>query len=111
MTDDADGGQNRRVSDMTPATPGTSEGTSGDDPTTGAPPPYRDLPPVTERELAARRRGLASAYIPGGEDPDPALTKAQEDRYVRLLIGMVVLIVGGGFLVTFIGLILAGSGS
>jgi hypothetical protein len=68
----------------------------------------RDLPPVTERELAARRRGLASAYIPGGEDPDPDRTRREESRYVRLLVIMVVAIVGGGLLVTFVGLALAG---
>jgi hypothetical protein len=79
---------------------------------TDPPPPsngtIRDLPPVTERELAARRRGLASAYIAGGDDPDPARTRAEEARYIRLLIAMVALIVGGGLLATFIGLILAG---
>ena len=70
--------------------------------------PIRELPPVTERELAARRRGLASAHIAGGDDPDPARTRAEEARYIRLLIAMVVLIVGGGLVVTFVGLILAG---
>jgi hypothetical protein len=76
---------------------------------TDAPPPgIRDLPPVTERELAARRRGLSSAYIEGGEDPDPERTRREESRYVRLLILMVVAIVGGGLLVTFVGLALAG---
>jgi hypothetical protein len=68
----------------------------------------RDLPPVTERELAARRRGLASAYIPGGDDPDPERTHREESRYVRLLVIMVVAIVGSGLLVTFVGLALAG---
>ena len=68
----------------------------------------RDLPPVTERELAAHRRGLASAYIPGGDDPDPDRTRREESRYVRLLVIMVVAIVGSGLLVTFVGLALAG---
>jgi hypothetical protein len=68
----------------------------------------RDLPPVTERELAARRRGLDSAYIAGGEDPDPERTRREEARYIRLLVLMVVAIVGGGLLVTFVGLMLAG---
>ena len=68
----------------------------------------RDLPPVTERELAAHRRGLSSAYIPGGDDPDPERTRREESRYVRLLVIMVVAIVGSGLLVTFVGLALAG---
>jgi hypothetical protein len=71
-------------------------------------PVVRDLPPVTERELAAQRRGLASAYIAGGEDPDPERTRREESRYVRLLVLMVVAIVGSGLLVTFVGLALAG---
>jgi hypothetical protein len=83
------------------------------EPSTGtdATPPIgaiRDLPPVTERELAAQRRGLASAYIEGGEDPDPERTRREEARYIRLLVIMVVTIVGGGLLATFVGLILAG---
>ncbi len=69
---------------------------------------FRDLPPVTERELAAQRRGLASAYIAGGDDPDPERTRREEARYVRLLVIMVVAIVGSGLLVTFVGLALAG---
>ena len=71
-------------------------------------PAVRDLPPVTERELAARRRGLASAYIAGGDDPDPERTRREEARFVRLLVIMVVAIVGSSLLVTFVGLILAG---
>jgi fatty acid desaturase len=80
------------------------------DPTGAAPGPggFRDLPPVTERELAARRRGLASAYIAGGDDPDPERTRRQEARYIRLLVIMVVAIVGSGLLATFVGLALAG---
>ncbi|HEX7472807.1 MAG TPA: hypothetical protein VF323_06975 [Candidatus Limnocylindrales bacterium] len=71
----------------------------------------RDLPPVTERELAAQRRGLASAYIAGGEDPDPERTRRDEARFVRLLILMIALIVGLSLIVTFVGLIVAGPAS
>ena len=70
----------------------------------------RDLPPVTERDLAARARGLSSAYIEGGEDPDLAETRRREARYRRLLIGMVVLIVGLGLIVTIVGLFVPGVG-
>jgi hypothetical protein len=66
--------------------------------------PRPDLPPVTERDLAARSRGLKSAYIPGGDDPDLERTRRAEARYVRLLVGMVVLIVGSGLIVSLIGL-------
>src|SRR6185295_9549744 len=82
---------------VTERSPGTDE---------TPPDPIRDLPPVTERELAAQRRGLASAYIAGGEDPDPERTRREEARYIRLLVLMVVAIVGGGLLATFVGLIL-----
>ena len=71
----------------------------------------RDLPPVTERELAAQRRGLASAYIAGGEDPDPERTRREEARFVRLLLVMVALIVGISLIVTFVGLIVAAPAS
>lgn len=94
----------------------TTETTEGTEPTTGTPPSaapadvIRDLPPVTERELAARRRGLSSAYIAGGDDPDPERTRREEARYIRLLILMIALVVGSGLVVTFVGLILAGPG-
>lgn len=69
-----------------------------------ASPPAPDLPPVTERDLAARSRGLKSAYIPGGNDPDLERTRRAEARYIRLLVGMVVLIVGTGLIVSLVGL-------
>ncbi len=71
---------------------------------------FRDLPPVTERDLAARARGLSSAFIEGGEDPDLAETRRREARYRRLLIGMIVLIVGLGLIVTIVGLFVPGVG-
>src|SRR6266545_3755069 len=71
-----------------------------------APRPVPDLPRVTERDLAARARGLKSAYIPGGDDPDIERTRRREARYLRLLIGMVVLIVGSGLIVSLVGLAL-----
>jgi len=77
---------------------------------TGTRRPFRDLPPVTERELAARARGLASAYIDGGDDPELEATKRREAKYMRLLVGMVALIVGGGLIITIIGLATMGSG-
>jgi len=66
--------------------------------------PRRNLPAVTERDLAARTRGLSSAYIPGGNDPEIERTRRREARYLRLLIAMVVLIVGSGLAASLIGL-------
>jgi hypothetical protein len=49
------------------------------------------------RAVQARARGLAAPYIPGGEDPDAARTRRREQRYVRLLIAMIVVVVLAGF--------------
>ena len=51
----------------------------------------------TERSAAARKRGLATPYIPGGRDPDQAAAEAEDRRYVRILVIMVVVIVLAGF--------------
>jgi hypothetical protein len=53
----------------------------------------------TERSAAARRRGLSTPYIPGGRDPDQARADAEDRRYLRILVIMVVVIVLGGFVV------------
>ena len=82
-------------------------------PSPGAPlpsQPIRDLPPVTERELAARARGLASAYIDGGDDPDPELTRRQEAKYWRLLYLMLALIVGSTVIFTILDIASGGIG-
>jgi hypothetical protein len=78
-------------------------------PTTPAtPPPRPPLPPDpveydSERSQAARARGLAAPYIPGGRDPEPE-RGAREDRYyTRLLVFMVVAIIVGGFVLGIIG--------
>jgi hypothetical protein len=57
----------------------------------------------TERNAAARRRGLAAPYIPGGRDPDQARAEAEDRRYLRILVAMVVVIVLGGFVVGIVG--------
>jgi hypothetical protein len=51
----------------------------------------------TERSAAARKRGLSTPYIPGGRDPDQAAAEAEDRRYVRILVIMVVVIVLAGF--------------
>src|SRR3954466_6364347 len=55
----------------------------------------------TERNAAARRRGLASPYIPGGRDPELERTERSERRLRRVLLAMVVVIVLAGFVLGF----------
>jgi hypothetical protein len=50
------------------------------------------------RAERARARGLAAPYIPGGTDPDPEGTRRREQRYLRLLVAMIAVIVVGAFL-------------
>jgi len=64
--------------------------------------PVAGLPPDpaaydSERNAAARARGLAAPYIAGGRDPDPDLGRREERYYGRLLLIMVVVIVAAGF--------------
>lgn len=65
-------------------------------------PPAPDLPPDPRaydevRNEHARKRGLAAPYIAGGRDPDPEAGRAEERRYLRWLLAMVVVIVLSGF--------------
>ena len=57
--------------------------------------------------LSQRPRGLDAAPPPGGRDPDVRTTLARERPYVRLLVGMVAVIVGGSLLLTFLALLSA----
>ena len=52
----------------------------------------------TERNAAARRRGLAAPYIAGGRDPDQAGAEREDRRYLKILFVMIVAIVVAGFL-------------
>jgi len=60
-----------------------------------------------ERNVHARRRGLEQPYITGGEDPDLEETLREERPYLRILVGMVVVILALGFVLGFLGAILA----
>jgi hypothetical protein len=51
----------------------------------------------SERAVAARARGLAAPYIPGGRDPEPEAGLEEERKYTRLLLIMVGVIIIGGF--------------
>jgi len=63
----------------------------------------------TERNAAARKRGLSTPYIPGGRDPDQARAEAEDRRYLRILVAMVLVIVFAGFVLGVLAL-LAGFG-
>ena len=60
------------------------------------------------RNVAARKRGLSGPYIAGGDDPELADSIRRERPYVRILVAMVVVIVLIGFVLGFLGAILAG---
>ena len=67
-------------------------------------PPGSPLPPDPEaydspRAVRAREKGLQAPYIAGGIDPDPAAGLAEERKYGRLLVAMVVTIVAAGFII------------
>jgi hypothetical protein len=75
------------------------------EPATPAPP---RLPPDPqqydeERNVHARKRGLAAPYIAGGRDPNPDAALAEERRLLRWLLAMVVLLVLSGFIVGIVG--------
>ena len=69
----------------------------------GAPLPADPAQFDTPRNAAARRRGLATPYIPGGQDPDLQATLRRERRDLRLLVGMAVAIVLLGFVLGIAG--------
>ena len=60
------------------------------------------------RAELARARGLATPYIPGGEDPEPEAARREERVYGRILLIMIVVIVSGGFVLGVLTSILAG---
>jgi hypothetical protein len=68
---------------------------SGDDDAVTLPPDPQAYD--SERSAAARRRGLSTPYIPGGRDPDQANADAEDRRYLRILLIMVIVIVLAGF--------------
>ncbi len=75
-------------------------------------PPRPSLPPDPERfdeprNEAARRRGLDAPYIAGGDDPELEQTLRTERRYLRILVAMAVIVVLSGFVLGFLGALLA----
>jgi hypothetical protein len=68
------------------------------------------LPPLTERDVAARARGLAAPFLPGGDDPDLEEARRREAPYMRLLVGMVALIIVATLVITLVGLVTVPTG-
>ena len=71
-------------------------------------PPDPSLPPNPaaydeERNVHARKRGLSAPYIAGGRDPDPEPGHAEERRYLRWLIAMVIVLVLAGLVLGILG--------
>ena len=56
----------------------------------------------SERNAAARKRGLSTPYIPGGRDPDQASADAEDRRWLRILLIVVIAVVLGGFVFGFL---------
>jgi hypothetical protein len=77
-------------------TPPTSPALA-DTPPAGASIPPDPVAYDSERNAAARKRGLATPYIPGGRDPDQTAADREERRYLRILLVMVITIVLSGF--------------
>ena len=72
-----------------------------------------DLPPDPAaydhpRAAHARARGLSAPYIAGGRDPDPDRGRAEERRYLRLLVAMVVVLILAGFVLGIVQNLLRG---
>lgn len=64
----------------------------------------------SERNAAARARGLSAPYIAGGRDPEPDSGLREERFYGRLLILMFIAIVLGGFVLGAIQVLLGFGG-
>ncbi|HEY2915857.1 MAG TPA: hypothetical protein VGI98_01450 [Candidatus Limnocylindrales bacterium] len=60
------------------------------------------------RAERARARGLSSPYIPGGTDPEPDRGRREERFYLRVLLVMIVVVVGGAFLLGVVETLLGG---
>jgi hypothetical protein len=91
---------------------GTPAGATDPEPEPGAPAGERGTPGIPRASddraergtpgVPTRPRGLSAPLIPGGEDPDLDETLRRQRPYMRLLIGMVVVIVGGTLVLTIL---------
>jgi hypothetical protein len=65
----------------------------------------------SDRARIARAKGLPTAYIAGGRDPDPVPGIREERFYGRLLLGMVITIIAAGFVLGILITLVTGSPS
>jgi len=65
----------------------------------------------SERNAAARARGLAAPYIVGGRDPEPDAARREERFYLRLLLIMVAAIVAAGFVLGILANVFGATGA
>ncbi len=106
---------NERI-DPVPPEAGPTEGPDGEpgpEPAPGAPTPGPSSARVpaealSQRNEMARAKGLPGVMIQGGTDPDPDATRERERPYVRLLLIMIAVIVLGGFVLGFVGMVVGG---
>ena len=80
------------------------------DPRTPVAPPPDPARYDSPRAVRARAKGLEAPYIAGGDDPDIGPALAEERRYWRLLVAMVLTIVGSGFIIGTILALVGASG-
>ena len=80
-------------------TSASDDGPSGGEPARGSAGSLPSDPAAydSERSVAARARGLAAPYIPGGRDPDQELADREDRRNLKILLVYVVVIVLAGF--------------
>jgi hypothetical protein len=80
--------------------------TSGAAPDEAAQSPFPHAGRAVAWPPTTAQRGLASPYPPGGGDPAPEAGLREERFYLRLLVGMVLLIVVGSLAIGVIGFVL-----
>jgi hypothetical protein len=87
-----------------------TEPTRRDDPPASPPIPPDPAEYDSERNAAARARGLAAPYIAGGRDPNPEPARREERILLKLLILMVGVIVLAGFVLGILANVIRGPG-
>ena len=97
-----------RATPETEQTPQTEATPQEAMPASPAPAPRIPSDALSDRNAIARAKGLPGVLIQGGTDPDPEATRQAERPYVRLLLVMIAIIVLGGFVLGFVGMVIGG---
>ena len=82
-----------------------------EEPDANAPIPPDPAEYDTERNAAARARGLSAPYIAGGRDPDPEPARREERFLLKVLLVMVAVIVLSGFVLGVIANLIRAGGA